>query len=31
MDNKEYDELLSRKLWHEVDSKGDLLEFDLGG
>jgi hypothetical protein len=31
MDNKEYDELLSRKLWHEVDSKDDLLEFDFGG
>lgn len=31
MDNMEYDELLSRKLWHEVDRKSDLLEFDFGG
>jgi hypothetical protein len=31
MDNKEYDELLSRKLWHKVDNKEDLLEFDFGG
>jgi hypothetical protein len=31
MDNKEYDELLSRKFWHEVDSKGGLLKFDFGG
>ena len=30
IDEKEYDELLSRKLWHEVDSKDDLLEFDFG-
>ena len=30
MDDKEYDELLSRKLWHEADSKNDLLEFDFG-
>lgn len=29
MDNKEYDEILSRKLWQEVDTQNDLLEFNF--
>src|SRR5665647_1279503 len=27
MDNEEYDELMSRRLWQEVNRKNDLLEF----
>jgi hypothetical protein len=29
MDNKEYDELMSRKLWYEVTRDEELLEFDF--
>ncbi len=29
MDNDEYDEIMSRRLWKEVSSKENLLEFDF--
>jgi len=30
MGKNEYDELLSRRIWHEVTKSDDLLEFDFG-
>ena len=27
MDNEEYDEIMSRRLWREVDTYDDLLDF----
>ena len=29
MDNKEYDELMSMRLWYEVTKDEELLEFDF--
>ncbi|MBE0654610.1 MAG: hypothetical protein IH594_12470 [Bacteroidales bacterium] len=29
MEDKEFDEIMSRRLWHEVDEKEELLEFDF--
>ena len=29
MDDKEYDEIMSRKLWREVNELEELLEFDF--
>ena len=29
MDNEEYDELMSKKMWHEVVKKMEFLEFDF--
>jgi len=29
MENIDYDELMSRRLWHEVSKTEDLLEFDF--
>jgi len=29
MDNEEYDEIMSRRLWKEVSSMENLLEFDF--
>ena len=28
MDNEEFEEIMSRKLWKEVDNMDELLEFD---
>jgi hypothetical protein len=28
-DNREFDELMSIRLWHEVNNKEELLEFDF--
>ncbi|MHC1732809.1 MAG: hypothetical protein AB9888_12390 [Bacteroidales bacterium] len=28
-DENEYDEIISRRLWHEVDNQSDLLEFEF--
>jgi hypothetical protein len=28
LDNREFDELMSRKLWQEIYDPEDLLEFD---
>jgi hypothetical protein len=30
MDNKEFDEIMSIKLWQEVSKQDELLEFDFG-
>lgn len=30
MDDKEFDEIMSMRLWQEVDSENELLEFDFG-
>ena len=30
MDNKEFDEIMSIKLWKEVSEQDELLEFDFG-
>ncbi len=29
MEEKEFDEIMSRRLWHKVDEKEELLEFDF--
>ena len=29
LDNEEYDEIMSRRLWKEISSMEDLLEFDF--
>ncbi|MCJ7446835.1 MAG: hypothetical protein MUO72_04015 [Bacteroidales bacterium] len=29
MDDREYDEIMSTRLWWEVDKKNDLLEFNF--
>ena len=29
MENKEFDEIMSRRLWHDVSKEDDLLEFSL--
>jgi hypothetical protein len=29
MDNEEFDEIMSRRLWYEVTKDEDLLEFDF--
>jgi hypothetical protein len=29
MDNKEFDEIMSRRLWQEVCNQDELLEFDF--
>ena len=29
MDNKEFDEIMSMKLWQEVDNRNDILEFNF--
>jgi len=28
MENEEYDEIMSRRLWSEVDKQDNLYEFD---
>jgi hypothetical protein len=28
-DENEYEEIISRRLWHEVDNQNDLLEFEF--
>lgn len=29
MDNREFDEIMSRRLWHKVDTENELLEFNF--
>lgn len=29
MDNREFDEIMSRRLWHNIDRENELLEFNF--
>jgi hypothetical protein len=29
MDNKEFDEIISKRLWQETDKENELFEFDF--